>query len=115
MAKFEKGNPGRPKGARNLVNRTVEETVRKLGLDPFEIVCLFAMGDWKTLGFEKEKETKFTPQGLEVEEYTIKPELRAAMAKEACKYIYSQKKALELTTPEGSGFKIIVEDYTSKK
>jgi hypothetical protein len=111
---FKKGNPGKPKGAKSAKTRTVEETAERVGVDLFEVLCMFAKGDWKGLGYEDEKETKFTSAGIEFEEYRIKPDLRLHAAKEACKYLYSQKRAVELTNPDGTGFKIIVEDYSKK-
>jgi hypothetical protein len=102
----------RGKGKRSIL---VEETAMKLGCDPFKILCLFANGDWQALGYDSsviicEKE-EGNGKGSFIK-YVISPELRAQCAKDACKYLYSQKQAVEVSGE--LGLKIIVEDYLSK-
>lgn len=93
--------PGRKKGAKNRKTVLVESTAARLGVDPFEILCLFAKGDWKKLGY-------LNPDA-------ITPHARLEAASDACKYLYSQKRSVELSNPDGEGFKIIVEDFSTKK
>jgi hypothetical protein len=96
----------RGKGKRSIL---VEETAMKLGFDPFKTLCLFGMGDWKALGYDSSVEVKESDEGQTFIKYTISPELRAACAKDACKYLYSQKQAVEVSG--NLGIKIIVEDF----
>lgn len=96
---FVKGNPGKPKGARNLINRDVESIAARLNVKPFEVLCHFAAGDCGALGL--------TPG-------QITPGMRLHAAREASKYLYSQKRAVEVSSGE-QGFKIVVEDFTAKK
>lgn len=94
---FQKGNPGRPLGAKGSITRKVELTAERLGVDPFEVLCLFAKGDWAALGYPAETKTSFTSAGIEFDEYLISPENRLSAAKEAAKYLYSQKRSVEVS------------------
>ena len=96
---FQKGNPGKPKGAKNLINRDVEAIAAKLNVKPFEVLCHFAAGDFAALGLDKGQ---------------ISPRMRLHAAREASKYLYSQRRAVEVSSGD-SGFKIVVEDFTVKK
>lgn len=102
--------PGRPKGSKNKHTFQVEEIAQKYDLEPFEILTMIAMGDWKGMGFEAKTKTTFTMNGIEVEEENIPLKDRVMAAKECAKYLYSAKQAIALSTGE-SGFKVIVEDY----
>lgn len=110
---FKKGNPGKPKGAKNLLNRSVEETAQKLGLNLFESLCLYAKGDWKALGYQNEVYVTESAKGEHTLGYTIPPELRLKAIESACKYLYSPKQAVEVSGTVG--LKLIIEDYTTKK
>lgn len=110
---FKKGEGGRPKGAKNLRSFNAEEIANRLDIDPLEVLLLFAKGDWKSLGYHDEKIVTVTKDGAK-EEFTIQPAVRARSAAEACKYFYSQKQAVALSTNE-EGFKIVIEDYTKEK
>lgn len=98
---FQKGNPGKKKGTRNKSKVAVEETAARLGIDPFEVLCLFAKADWQTLGFERPD--------------SISPHMQLKAATNACKYLYAQKRSVEISNPDGTGFKVEVTDYTAKK
>lgn len=106
---------GRQKGTKNKSRTAVEETAARLKVNPFEVLCLFAKGDWKALGYEAECYFAEKPDGAVKMGYVISPEMRVTAAKEASKYLYPQKKALEVSTDETKGFKVILEDYTGKK
>lgn len=93
--------PGRPKGRKNLRTILVEETAMKLGCDPFKILCLFANGDWEALGYDTSVEVCESAKGSTFIKHTIAPELRANCAKEAAKYLYSQKQSVELSGEVG--------------
>lgn len=94
---FQNGNPGRPKGSKGILNVRVETTAHRLGVDPFEVLCLFAKGDWKALGYKEQSKISFTNAGIEFEEDIITPDHRLAAAKEAAKYLYSQRRSVEHT------------------
>jgi hypothetical protein len=117
---FQKGskrpsNAGRKKGSSNRRTMMVDEMVSKLNVDPLEVLLLFAKGDWKKLGYDAESTICYNSAGIEYTRLTISPETRIMGAKEAVKYIYSQKKAMELSASSNEGFKIIVQDFTINK
>jgi len=86
---------GRTKGTPNKTKLPLEEKARELGCDPFEILCRFALGDWKGLGYEKEFTFSPTQKGEVVEKPIIPPELRQKAAAEAAQYLYPKRKAIE--------------------
>jgi hypothetical protein len=120
---FQKGNKlskGRPRGATNERTRRVEEIADKYALDPFEVLLMIASGDWKGLGYESATRTSFTNAGIEFEEPVIKISDRGNAAKEAARYLYSQKQAVsidinklhKMTDDEFEAFKNkTIEDY----
>jgi hypothetical protein len=110
---FKKGEGGRPKGVKNTRTRTIEEIAAKFDIDPFEVLMMIAAGDWEGLGFAAKSRTSFTPQGIEIEEDNVPLAQRCQAAKEAAKYLYSQKQSVALSTGD-TGIKIIVEDYSKK-
>lgn len=115
---FQKGKQktgGRKKGVKNKTILPTEDLVTKLNVDPLEILMLFAKGDWKALGYDAEGSICYTPSGIEFFRPTITPEQRVTAATQAVKYIYSQKKAVELSNSGDSVFKVIIEDYTKKE
>lgn len=67
----------------------------ELGIDPFEVLLLFASGDWKKLGYTGETFTRFA-KDYSNEEYTINPAVRARAAAEAAQYLYPKRKAIEI-------------------
>lgn len=80
-----KGHPkwgGRQKGSKNIDRPFLLETARALGADPFEIMILFAAGNYEKLQIRRDQLT---------------PALRLLAAKEAAKYCYQQLKAVEHT------------------
>jgi len=112
---FQKGHKqgkGRPKGSKNKQIMLVEDMVTKLGVDPLEVLMLFAKGDWKALGYETGSTVAYTNAGIEYEKLTITADQRVAAAGQAVKYIYSQKKAMELSSDKSAPFEVIVKDYT---
>lgn len=104
---------GRPKGSKNIRSITVEMIAANFKVDPFEILMRFVAGDWKALGYENECYFKEGPAGEIKMGYVISPEMRLHAAKEAAKYLYSQKQSVALSTGD-SGIKIIIEDYSKK-
>jgi hypothetical protein len=101
-----KGHPkwgGRKKGSANQDTQAIEERAQELGVSPFEVLLLFAKGDWQNLGYAAKCTTKWTGSGIEYEEDVITPQMRLLAAKEACQYLYPKRKAIEIgqeLTPE---------------
>lgn len=87
---------GRSKGTPNKRTLELKELAEKLGVDPFEILLLFAKGDYAALGYD-EFEEKMGAAGIPVSIRTIEPELREKAAKDACEYLYPKRKAIEVT------------------
>jgi hypothetical protein len=116
---FVKGQPkvpgsGRGKGTKDFKTLTAEHLVKKLGVDPLHILMLFAKGDWKKLGYKAESTICYNSAGIEYTKLTIQPETRVAAAKEAVKYLYSQKKAIEVSHSDNA-LNVNVYDYLGKK
>jgi len=72
---------GRKKGSLNKKTIQALDIVKKHGIDPFEILILFAKGDYQALGLKK----------------PIPPEMRQKSATAALPYIYPQLKSTEST------------------
>jgi hypothetical protein len=85
---------GRQKGTPNKDTLRLREIAQKHKCDPFEVLIMFANGDHKALGYEKERVKTITEFGT-VYELTISPELRAKCAEKACEYLEAKRKALE--------------------
>lgn len=94
---FKKGNPGKPKGTKSYRTKEIEEITQRLKVNPFEILCLFAKGDWKRLGYDNECWFSEGAEGQTKMGYTITPDMRLIAAKEATKYLYAAKKSVEVT------------------
>lgn len=86
---------GRKKGTPNKDKQTLRDKARQLGVDPFEILLLFASGDWERLGYEEKTRTQFSKDGASYEVDQISPELRKSSAADACSYIHPKLKAIE--------------------
>jgi hypothetical protein len=110
---FKKGNPGKPKGAKNKHSFNAEEIANKFDLEPLEVLMMICAGDWNGLGFNEKTKTSFTNAGIEFEEDHVKLEQRISAAKEASKYLYSAKQAVEVSG--NVGIKVIIEDFTKKE
>lgn len=105
---------GRQKGTPNKDPLQLEERAMSLGVDVFAVLANFVAGNWKQLGYDNETYVMENAQGATKIGYTITPEMRLKAATELMKYIYSQKKALEMSTGN-DGFRVIIEDYSEKK
>lgn len=98
---------GRPRGSKNKDTRELEDIAARVGVNPFEALCLILKGDKRKLGYD-------VPDiGMIPADWQLPLEMRIQAAKELCRYLYPQRKAVELTDIDG--FKIIIEDYVSKK
>ncbi len=71
---------GRSKGTLNKNKKALRDVAASRNVDPFEVLCLFAAGDADALGLPE-----------------VPPELRLQAAKEACKYLHPQLKAVDHT------------------
>lgn len=87
---------GRKKGTPNKRTIEAQATAERLGVDPFELLLLFAKGDWKKLGYKSETTTKYFGE-YSIEEPVISPELRQSSAGKAAEYLYPKRKAIEQT------------------
>ena len=94
---FKPGNPGKPKGTKTKRTKEIEEITERLKVNPFEILCLFAKGDWKRLGYDNECYFSEGSEGSIKMGYTITPDMRLVAAKEATKYLYAAKKSVDVT------------------
>lgn len=107
------------KGVKNRRTWKVEEIADRYmedgsKLDPFEVLLMVAAGDWESLGFEAKSKISYTNAGIEFEEPNIKLNDRVQAAKEAAKYLYSQRQSVAISTGD-SGIRIIIDDFISKK
>lgn len=100
----------RPLGSKNRRTRLVEEIAGRFDLDPFEVLMMVVNGDWKGLGYDSPTRTSFAASGIEFEEPNIKLCDRVQAARDACKYLYSPKISVALSTEE-SGIKVILEEF----
>ena len=115
MAAPIKGSPktvgsGRKKGTPNKSISPLKERAQALGVDPFEVLLLFAKGDWKALGYDAETYTVHS-KDFSNELLTIQPQVRAKAAAEACQYLFPKLKAIEHTGKDGTplpGAQIVV-------
>jgi hypothetical protein len=93
-------NPnGRAKGSTNKNRQVLFDKAKELGVDPFEILLLFAKGDYDSLGYDK-YQSKAGPNGEVFEVLTISPELRQKSARDACEYLFPKLKSVEFSTDE---------------
>ncbi len=91
---------GRPKGSQNKETIDAKALSQRLGIDPFEILLLFAAGRWQELGYENaEKEVKVAG-GSSYFVDQISAELRVNAAKDAANYLLPKRKSLEFDIKE---------------
>ena len=105
----------RQKGTPNRKTQDLFEIANRLKCDPFEVLIMFTKADWKGLGYSSATITKVLKDGGTLEVERIPPELRLHAAKESAKYLYPQRKAVEHSSDEDKGFRILIQDYTVKK
>jgi hypothetical protein len=70
---------GRKKGTPNKDKLPLQQKAEELGVDPFQILLLFAKGDVAALGIE-----------------VITADQRLRAASEACQYLYPKRKAIQV-------------------
>lgn len=85
----------RTKGAVNKLKMDAQAKAFELGIDPFEILLLFAAGKWKELGYRDPTKTIAVPGGASYEEDIISAELRVNAAKDATNYLLAKRKSVE--------------------
>lgn len=94
----KKGLPktgGRKKGQPNKKTEELRECAKRLGVNPFEVLLLFAEGNWKALGYDKEKFVSGINEYGQWYKWTIDPAVRSKAAAEACQYLNPKRKAIE--------------------
>lgn len=96
MAKGKKTG-GRQPGSLNKANVSAQEIANRLGVDPFEVLLLFAKEDFKTLGYDSRTIEKPIGGGMTCTEFVISPELRQRSAEKACEYLRPKLKAVEVS------------------
>src|ERR1041385_5969614 len=99
---FEKGakkpeNSGRKPGSVNRIKQISKEKAEELGIDPFEILLLFAANRWYELGYNHRTTIITTESGTTYEKDVITPELRVQAAKEAVQYLIPKQRALDVS------------------
>jgi hypothetical protein len=95
-----KGRPkpersGRKKGTPNKLTVDAQAKAKELGVDPFSILCWFASGDWRSLGYDSETETRYAEGGVAYEVRIITPDHRLKAAMEVLQYLLPKRKAAE--------------------
>lgn len=109
---------GRKPGSKSRFDRTVHEKAEQLDIDPFEVLLLFAKGDWQALGYEsKEKIVAYSKEGGPIYSDIIKPEARIHAAGEAVQYLFPKQKSIQHSGPNGSpiSFEGVTEEELIKK
>lgn len=76
------------------------QKAHELGIDPFEILLLFAAERYEALGYSERTTSKETQDGKVYEIWTISPEMRLQAAKEATQYLLPKRKATEHSLSE---------------
>lgn len=89
---------GRVKGIPNKPTQELRELADKLGVNPFEILLMFAKADYDGLGIMEYRTIK-GKDGSTFQEPTISPELRQKAAKDACEYLFPKLKQVEINDP----------------
>lgn len=92
---------GRQKGTPNAKSIEARALADRLGVDPLEILLLFAKGDWKALGYKDETYRVEQAGGVVNSVLYVSPETRANSAAKACDYLYAKRKAVEVTGADG--------------
>lgn len=117
MAKGAKTG-GRVKGTPNKSRVNAVALAEELDVDPIRIMLLVAKGDWKSLGYDSPVRIKVGKGGEAYEEDVITLSHRLTACSDVAQYLYPKLKNIDhrLTADsEGIGFRVIVEDYTTKK
>lgn len=110
---------GRKAGTPNKDKKSLLEKAEASGVDPFEFFCMTMKGDWKALGL-KPKTKGGIKKGMEITPVVIEDPVipfadRFSAAKELASYIYSKRSSVKISSDEESGFKIIIEDFSTKE
>lgn len=90
---------GRKKGTPNKDSLPLLQKAKQLNVDPFEILLLFANGDWKGLGYAYPTATRVGKNGETYEVDIITPEHRLKAAAESSQYLYPKRKAIQIEEP----------------
>lgn len=85
---------GRKKGTPNKSSIPLAEKTIVLDVNPFEILLLFAKGDWESLGYQSATKVLYSKSGDPYEMDIITPDHRLKAASEAAQYLYPKLKAI---------------------
>lgn len=91
------GGAGNPKGGKIKRTQEAQEIAERLGVNPLELLLLYAKGDHEALGLPKLTTVSVTKDGEPIEKLTIGAELRQKSAKDACDYLFPKLKSIEHT------------------
>ncbi len=105
---------GRQKGTQNKRSSTVVEIAERLGVDPFEVLMMIVANDWEGLGYDSPEVMKVVAGGASYHEDRISLRDRLDAAKDAARYLYSQKKSIEITGDAENPVAFAFHDYTTK-
>lgn len=91
------------------------DIAEEVGCNPFKVLMMIAAADWEGLGYESATITKHGKDDVTWEEDRITLDARGNAAKEVCKYLFPQKRAVEVSNPTGETFVVSVIDYQNKE
>lgn len=87
---------GRKPGTPNKPTQDLQTLANNMKICPFEILLLFAAGDWQALGYESETYERYGKDFSNSMLY-ITPETRVKAAGFAAEYLYPKRKSIELS------------------
>ena len=102
-AKGSKKSGGRRTGTPNKRSYDAQLLAEKMKVDPLKILLMFAKRDWKGLGYDSPQYVdSFSPlNGDPLMKDVVTPDIQIKAASAAVKYLYSQKKAVKVSGPNG--------------
>lgn len=89
---------GRKKGSLNKSTLPALALAQKHNCNPLEILFMFANGDWKGLGYDSDVYHFEKAEGSVQMGFVITPNMRLSAAESSAKYLFPQKKAIELSS-----------------
>ena len=88
---------GRKVGSKNKDKFELDLICSKYPIQPFEGLMKVINGDWKALGYENECYFSEKADGSVKMGYVISPQMRLDAMREAAKYLYPQKRSIEMS------------------
>lgn len=93
----QKSRGGRKPGTKNKDKFELDQICRKYKVQPFEGLMKVINNDWAGLGYDNECFHIEKPDGSVKMGYVISPQMRLDAMKEAAKYLYPQKRSIEMS------------------